>query len=1367
MRSSIFTLALTILCLNAFAQTSFEEYVGEYITVEDGLSDRTVWDIIQDSKGFVWIATQNGLNRYDGYEFLTFDANARSAYSLSGDDIRHIEENRNRQLVIQYFDEWHSIDLLDITSHQVHRIALNASRGLKGELLDFYTPPKGDSYALCRTKDSTALTIFKLGEDRRFHQLLSIPTQLTSDDYYLRYNANDEFWIASATGYFLKLNTGGDVLQRLEVSNFEQPPATDNLRISILHTDTNGRLWVAFKDHPGIYVYNSALQSFQQTPLLPADIDFNLVFEDENGNLLFADLDRSLRSRHLWLLQADNISNDVSQLLRWENRITSAYGQDFTKLLFFGSHVGITKLIARPNQVQTYLAHQLGANEWGPSFRGITGDGKNNVYFAREVKAWYHLNTSTNVLDTLQPLDPITGEPLELRLASDLILGNDSTLWGTAKVNNVSLLLRLDLQTQQWTKFSIPGSPYIVSFSRGADGNFYLAARDDAQHNQLLIFNAQTGNFESYRNANGTNPLEGHRPRHIITDHRGRLLIGTNQGLLRINTEQRSSEKYVLTDLADWANDNDIWAVHESSSGIIWLGTYGDGLVRLNTQNGELKIYDRSHGICNEKVCGIIEDEDNNLWISTFNGLSFLDTETEQFRNFYTRDGLSYSEFNRLSFYQDAGGRLYFGGLNGVNAFYADNLLQKQDSRGDRLQLTKVTSFDDNTQDLITRTHNLSTIKRLVLPAKNRSCIFSFALTNFVSPENNQFAYMIEELDDDWNYLGNTNEIHLNYLPPGSYNLRVKAADHTGYWTEYPQTIELKAENFFYNTWWFYLLLLLLLGGSGFLVLRSTYRTRLEQQEARRLKEIDEVKDRLYANITHEFRTPLTLILGPARQIQQQLNDSDAILQKNVSIILQNGQRLLQLVNQMLDLGKLEAKKMQPEYLQDNIVPFLSYITDSFQSLAASQNIDMTFKSSHDTIVMDFDQDKLMKIVSNLLSNALKFTEKGGQINVLVKRNKQELHISVKDNGTGISQEKLPYIFDRFYQADHSDIRKNEGTGIGLAFTKESVKLLDGDISVESIEGIGSRFTVVLPIRQEAPLAKSAPLLEKISSPTDFHRLDTQKVTQRKDLPLLLIIEDNADVAQFIASSLCPTGKPATYQILFAKDGEMGLEKATTHIPDLIISDVMMPKRDGFELCQLLKNDERTSHIPIILLTARTAIEDRLKGLEQGANAYLEKPFHETEIRLQVENMLGLRNELKQRYTAPDIPAQQTDSEMHQSDSVPNFNLQMEDAFVQKVLGIIDQHIGDAQFSVVKLAKAVNLSKSQLNRKLSAVTDFSPTQLIRYVRLKKAKELLEQKDINISDVAYQTGFSDPSYFTRIFTKEFDITPSDYKRDTIT
>lgn len=1349
-----------LLCLWLAAQSGVEHNTVEYFTVEQGLSDRTVWDVLQDSRGYVWIATQNGLNRYDGYQFYIYESDGKNRKGLSGDDVYRIEEDKSGRIVIQYFKEISFIDLLDVNTNEVTKIVLNASSGLQGGVIDIFVERRGNVYVL--TKNKTTLEVFQLSEkDNTFTSFLRFHPKQLAQEYRICSTKANTIWLADNAGSFWELGEGGKEEQHIKFST----PSSDSLRensISIFYQDQIGRLWLSFKNQPAIYVYNPLSKNFQPHPSLPQTVAFQNIWEDEYGGVLMADLHpRAQTASQLWYVSPQDKTADYTPLLKSENRLTSVCGYDFTKLLFFGSHIGLIKLIVTPNKVHTYVSKQLAVNEWGASFRGITGNGKGDVYFAREVKVWYHLNTKTNVLDTLPCIDPATGKQLELRRGSDLHLAQDGSLWGTAIVDTVSLLLRLNLANETWKIYPIPASEYIISFTLASDGKFYLATSTKPETNQLLVFDPKQETFQPYRNKDGSNPLQHHFLRQIVEDSFGQLAIATDEGVIRIDKDNLSSKRYLLTDLVPYANNN-LWAIHASKNGVLWLGSYGGGLLRFDPVAGTLSVYDKNQGMGNEKVCAILEDEQENIWVSTFNGIAYFDVKREQFRNFRVKDGLSFHEFNRLSSYRDEDGRLYFGGMNGVNAFYPKDFLQvAQTTTSAPLLLTSFTSFVPEVQDFVVHNDNLNRAIQITLPANNRYCSFSFALMDFTTPKQNQFAYRIEGINKDWTYQGTDNEIRLSYLPAGTYRLLVKAADPNGNWSEYNNIIELQVKDFFYNRWWFYVLVATLVTSGGLLLLSSYYESKRKQQEAQQLKEIDELKTRLYANITHEFRTPLTLILGPARQLQQQLTHLSQEASTNIELIIQNGQRLLQLVNQMLDLGKLEAKKLKPDYRLGNVIPLLKYSSDSFHSLAASRNIQLFFLTEQETLMMDYDKDKLLKIMSNLLSNAVKFTSAGGSIEIKVANSKEKLVIKVKDNGIGIAKEKLPYIFDRFYQADDSSVRKAEGTGIGLAYTKELVELLGGTITVQSAEGIGSLFTVLLPIRTEAAPAES--MQEEEMQPMAFISTQTEQPQQLQlELPLVLIVEDNADVARFIASAICPPSAPQPYQLMFAPNGKIGLEKAIEFTPDLIISDVMMPEKDGFELCQLLRADERSSHIPILLLTARTDVEDRLAGLKFGANAYLGKPFHEEEIRLHVQNMLALRQQLQRRYS---MPSELPTPKEGQAAASSEFNLQLEDAFVHKVVEIIEEQLSNSEFSVALLAEEVNLSASQLTRKLTAVTPFTPVQLIRHIRLNRAKELLLQPHLNVSDVAFQTGFNDPSYFTRIFTREFDITPTDFKKNT--
>lgn len=509
----------------------------------------------------------------------------------------------------------------------------------------------------------------------------------------------------------------------------------------------------------------------------------------------------------------------------------------------------------------------------------------------------------------------------------------------------------------------------------------------------------------------------------------------------------------------------------------------------------------------------------------------------------------------------------------------------------------------------------------------------------------------------------------------------------------------------------------------------------IEKTKAEKDQAITELKSRLYTNITHEFRTPLTIIRGMAAQ-----KDHPNAMQ----MIRRNTDKLMHLVDHLLNLSKLDAGQMKIDYRQIDVIAYLEYLGESFQSLADQKLIRLTIYSEVDKLWMDIDQEKLRQIISNLLSNAIKFTPEGGKIILHTGQENDQLSLKVKDSGIGIAAEELPLIFDRFYQVDHAHSRIGEGTGIGLALTKELVELMDGRISVQSIVGKGTTFQIELPIRRtalkvEAHLETAEP--QNLSDDTPA----PQWLIENDQLPLLLVIEDNVDVQVYIQSII-----QGRYQILTATNGDVGIKLALEQIPDIIISDVMMPLKDGFEVLEILRADERTSHIPVVLLTAKATQEDKIAGLRSGADAYLMKPFDKGELLVRLEKLIEMRRQLQVKYQsyqlAPTAAAQNP-----------------EETFLKKINRAVLTHVNDPQFNVEALAAAAGMDRSQLYRKLKALTDQTPSQLINHLRLEKARELLQQPSLNISEVAYDVGYSDPAYFSRLFSKAYGESPNAFRQ----
>ena len=620
-------------------------------------------------------------------------------------------------------------------------------------------------------------------------------------------------------------------------------------------------------------------------------------------------------------------------------------------------------------------------------------------------------------------------------------------------------------------------------------------------------------------------------------------------------------------------------------------------------------------------------------------------------------------------------------------------------------------------------------------------------------------------------------------MPPGAYTFRVQGSNSQGIWSEQIAELQITILPPWWKSWWAYLIYFGILAAGFWAYFRiSVNRAKLQQQlefekrESDRVKDLDALKTQLFMNMTHEFRTPLTIIIGMAKQVQENPKE---YFNSGMKMISRNGQHLLNLVNKMLDLSKLESGKMTLNIAQGDIVSFQRTIVESFRSYAANKEIQLHFLPEMDELMMDFDKEKLQQVVSNLISNAFKFTPDNGHIYFAIKKSGQQLSIHIKDTGRGIPAADQANVFDRFYQVDNSTTRQFDGTGIGLALCKELVHLMKGKINVQSPPtgaNLGTEFIVTLPISQEAvleelpvpliPVAQkinkpiASPVIEKIKSAplkedNVKHAYQNKLTALEDEVPLILLVEDNPDVVAYVASCL------SDYRLAIAENGEEGFDIATDIIPDLIISDVMMPIMDGFVMCKKIKTDERTNHIPVIMLTARADMDSKIEGLELGANAYLPKPYEKQELLLSIKNLFDLRNTIRKRYQAK--VGISDDLELTKDQDV---DAVIEDEFVTKVRVLIERHIDDFDLTVEHLADAVHLSPSQLRRKLDALIGYSPKRFIRFLRLKRAKTLLIDKNRSVISVSYDCGFSDASYFTRVFKKEFGMTPVEWRAEDI-
>ncbi len=752
---------------------------------------------------------------------------------------------------------------------------------------------------------------------------------------------------------------------------------------------------------------------------------------------------------------------------------------------------------------------------------------------------------------------------------------------------------------------------------------------------------------------------------------------------------------------------------------------------------------------------------------------------------------MRFSEFAVNSMFSDENEIAWFGGLEGVIRY--DGKIKGDDATRFSALVRRVFVNDDSLifGGNFGEDESKARSAKNILNYEDHNVLFECAATTYEAPSHIQYQYFLEGFENRWSQWTKESKRNYTNLPEGDYRFRVRAKNI------YART---SSEDVFVfsilppwsRTWWAYGVYILLFVSAFYGVLRyemsrqrfkhnaEIERLQAEQQqrEAEKLKELDRMKSQFFANISHEFRTPLTLILGPVESLLNRFSDKKS--QGELGIMQRNAGRLLRLINQLLDLSKLEAGKMTLRARRMDFLAYLKGVVMAFESLALSKSITLQVQAREKRIELYFDPDKIEKIFSNLISNALKFTPEGGRIVVQCLVNSRQfsasgdrpldgvlntehsLLITVRDSGVGISPERLPHIFDRFYQVDDSNTRVHEGSGVGLALVKELVDLHSGDISVRSELGAGTTFTVLLPfgkahlkpgeIIEESsnslPSAADVELLanaDRRPKPTKI-KSGSQKLTANSQ-EIILLIEDNPDMRAFIRRHL-----ESAYQIIEACDGEKGVAKAIENVPDLVISDVMMPKMDGFEVCAALKNDERTSHIPVILLTAKAEQENKIAGLEIGADDYLLKPFNAKELLTRVGNLITLRRKLRERFGGATTLKP---SEIAQTSK--------DRAFLERALDVVEKNLTNEEFDVETLAAELTMSYTQLHRKLKALTNQSSKQFILSIRLQRAADLLKKNAATISEIAYQTGFGDPSYFTRRFKKHFGCSPSVYSQ----
>ncbi|MCB0630287.1 MAG: two-component regulator propeller domain-containing protein [Saprospiraceae bacterium] len=1372
-RTYLYPITVILFLLNAsnlFSQAPLLQF--EHFSTEEGLSNSHIRCIAQDDKGLMWFGTRNGLNRFDGYTFKTYRHDPGNPNSLSHSNVWTIFSDERGDLWIGTSS---GLDLYDKERDQFINFLIESDLAIAGRQNFIQT--------IYETSDGRLWVINGLSQLYQFdrEQGIFLPFVWPETIKGVQVNAiledqTERFWIGTSRHHLFYLSLADDTLHAYpcekyhpddpedhgvreifedrtgvlqlvsgqdKVRSFDRVHDLFHLASSPLSRlaaklggtegfweDSTGNLWLrAGGDDPagkrGLYFWDRAQDTLIYLPNDPYqtnsinDIEIRSWFEDREGGIWIGSVNEGV---NYWNKHRKPFSYHP---LNFEDRQEEGWSS-----LFWEKQDG-DLAIAAGSTVYTWNGKGI-IGQWKAPLK-MTGGQFNYVYYDQNGEVWmgtrsglyrlpdeaiFHSSLTGNSYRRYAQKDKADGR-LSNAYVNKIYKDRSGILW----VGTLSGLYRLDPE----------------------DNTFFIPSR---QHSP-----------------NGDDALDRINVWDMLEDQQSNLWICTLSGLYHYDRKTEVYTRYFhQPDNPQSPISNQLFSMQEGADGEIWMSGIS-GLSQLSPQSRQFEHWWAADG-STDLIRNIVMDEQEDLWFLNDQGLCRFSVKSETFESFLPF-GLQ-PKLAQNSLIQTKAGDIYYGVKGGFVHFRPAEI--QVNPQAPRLVLTDLRIFNrygEQGSNLTDTTFRITYRENLSLNYRQNDFAVSFSALNYLQPEKNQYKYRLKGYQEEWLYTdaGRRTATYTN-LPPRTYIFEVFGTNNDGKWSLEPATLNITILPPWWATRLAYLVYTLLAFSILFLIYRFQKRRwelknalELEHLEAERVKELDAFKTKLYTNITHEFRTPLTVIRGMAKQIKA---DPKKWYHEGLEMIDRNGRQLLQLVNQILDLNKLEEGKLKIKPQRSDLPAYLSYLVQAFESHAAAKGVQLHFLKETDQLEMDYDPDQLSKIVGNLLSNAVKFTPQGGNIYLSLRHTENSVlseaplgtvEISVKDTGQGIPEEELPRIFDRFYQVENSASGSVGGTGIGLSLVRELVELMEGKIHVQSKPYEGTTFTVYLPVRRstgtvDLPVPVSEEALEGITSSVPVPLLPKQPtytLPPSTDATILLI-EDNRDVMRYLAARL-----ESGYHLEYAFNGREGVEQAIELMPDLIISDVMMPEMDGYEVTATLKNDERTSHIPILLLTAKADRDSRIEGLEKGADAYLSKPFDPKELEVRLRTMIQLRQKLQRRYASLTASPESKDPA-----------IQKQDAFIRKLRKVIEDHIEDETFGIFQIARAMQISRTQLHNKLKALTGRSTSQVIRSIRLQRAKELLLTSDLNVSEVAYAVGFKNTTYFSSCFSEEFGLPPSELK-----
>ncbi|TXI33753.1 MAG: hybrid sensor histidine kinase/response regulator [Niabella sp.] len=1299
--------------------------------IEHGLPSYSVISITQDKKGFMWLGTSNGLSRYDGVRFKNYNSPKGNAQSIS---------NKN---------------ILSLCTDSKGVLWAGASNGLNkyNESLD--------RFETIRLDPKPNYFVYKIFEDRKgylwigtsiglfyiFNGKPYVVSSLKNESVKAIYeDSKQRIWIGTDKGVRIIEKQNNNLI----VSQFNLPANSYTNLVSAFCEDINQNIWMGTQNG-GVFVYNPSQKKFK-----------NFVANNTHGEGLINNNIRCIfsdKQNNLWLGTQEGISilnpttytfkniehhaDNTSSLS--QNSVYSIF-QDNNGSIWVGTYFGgVNQSAAYTTPFFTLRSTGYNNSISNNVVSSIVEDSKENLWIGTEGGGLNVLEKGFNKYISYKH-QPANATSLGSNLIKVAYPDKDGNIWVGTHGGGLNVFIP---STKNFKKYFIDSLNISNSeiFSITEDGSNNLWVSSNAG---LFIYKRSGTILYEWSDNKFSNRLE---PRYLFKDSRNNIWIAEFEGVQVVIDNQLKSINNTYT----------VNCFAEDKEGNIWMGTSNNGLLKFDYKKQQLLKIDQSY-LNSINILGILIQKDGSLWISTQKGLVHFNPYTTNCQVYTVRDGIAGNEFNYNSSFISSKGYFYFGGFNGITYFQPSSIQINPVIPAIAFTAVKLHNkeLQINDEQKILKT-NISNTPNLVFAHDQNVITIEFALLNFIKAEKNIYQYRLNGIDENWNQTRSPS-VTYNNLPPGSYKLTVKAANNDGVWSK-PISISIKIKPPFWQTWWAYCFYIISAAAILFVVIRFFFLRELLKKE----DELHQAKLNFFTNVSHEIRTHLTLIIAPIERLLTE-HKKDNFIHQQLSQVKSNANRLLYLVSELMDFRKAETNHLTLYPQNQNLIPFLQDIYASFRELSLSNNISMSFVHDQEKVYLLFDEKQLEKVFFNLLTNAFKFTPPGGKVDLQVTTKYKSVSISVTDNGRGIDPNYQNKLFTNYFQVTDHGIQ-NTGYGIGLALSKKIVEYHQGQITVQSTkasEGHPGKtvFTVSIPRITEIVINEHENKSKnQVTEPTHADDLMAEEINKKHEgapVYTVLIVEDNSEIRTLIKETL-----QFRYKIITAENGALGLAIAQSEIPDIIISDVMMPEMDGFELCKKLKTDEHTSHIPVILLTAKSSQSEQITGLEHGADVYLTKPFSTKILLLNVQNIFAAKERMRSK-TAIEmakitLPAKSTNLQpsFGFKPSITLFQNNIDNDFLDKVISIIDEHIDDPNFGVDMLSRKLAMSTPVVYKKLRALTNMSVNGFIKQQRFKKAAILLLQKNLTINEVSFAVGYDDRKYFSREFKKYFGVVPSEY------